>query len=90
MKITDNLPEHRILSITHNEHRDYYFTILKYLQRDGADGFEKAGWVSRADFDAAVENDSLWRVRWHTKLPCYFVVYGSTLENALMKANETD
>jgi len=96
MKITDNLPEHKVsLQITHNDHKTTYEPLLRYLEDmaglQGRKAFNPDCWISRADFDAAIENDSLWEIHWYRDTPngsC--TVYGSTLENALMKANETD
>ena len=96
MKITDSLPKYMVsLTITHNDHKTTYETLLQYLENvaslQDADVFDADYWISRADFDAAIENDSLWEIHWYPDTPngsC--TVYGSILENALKKANETN
>ena len=94
MKIT--LPEYKVsLTISHNDHKTTYEPLLRYLENvaslQDTDVFDADCWISRADFDAAIENDSLWEIHWYPDTPVgSCTVYGSTLENALMKANGTD
>ena len=96
MKITDSLPEYKVsLTIRHNDHKTTYETLSQYLEDlaslQDEDAFNADSWISRADFDAAIESDSIWEVHWYPETPVgSCTVYGSTLENALMKANGTD
>lgn len=91
----ENLPKYKVsLHITHNRHKCYYETAEDYLARPediGAGGFQVDEWVSREDYDAAIESDSIWEVQWYPETPVGFcVAYGSTLENALKAANRDD
>ena len=89
----ENLPKYDVsLHITHNGHKDYYEDLRTYLKRGlsaGLDGFDPTEWVSRDDFEAALNNDSLWEVQWYPDTPgAFYRTKGSTLESALLKANE--
>ena len=89
-------PEYKVsLTITHNEHKTTYEPLAQYLEDlasfQSKEAFDAHQWISRADFDAAIEADSLWEIHWYPETPVgSCTVYGSTLENALMKANGTD
>lgn len=91
----ERLPEYKVsLHITHNQHKSYYESAEKYLHRSDMGwkgGFDPDEWISREDFDAAIANDSIWEIQWYPNTPVGFcLVYGSTLDNALLAAAKSE
>lgn len=86
----DRLPKYDVsLHITHNQHKSYYESAADYLRSHRAgDGFDPDEWLSRADFEEAIAQGSIWEIQWYPNTPVGFcIAYGSTLENALQAAN---
>jgi len=81
------LPEHKCgLTITHNEHRNYYQTAAAYIQEYGTD---LGQWKSGDALKRAIETDQIWSIHWYPTTPVGFcVVFAPTLEEALELANE--
>lgn len=75
------LPAHKCeLIITHNGHRNSYVSVAEYVARnDGPENF-----VSQEDYELAIKGDELWEIQWYPETPIgSYIVYGTTLENAL-------
>jgi hypothetical protein len=57
------LPPHKCsLSITHNQHKDYYQTVAEYV--DDLDD-----WVSSDERDKATAADEVWEIQWYPDTP---------------------
>lgn len=78
------LPEHKCsLTISHNQHRDYYQPIEEYIEESG-DEFETEEAKRRS-----IETDEIWVIQWYPNTPIgSYTVIAPTLEEALRLANE--
>lgn len=85
----NRLPEHKVsLHIEHNQHKAYYEKIEDYIRHRN---IEDDDWAYSDSRKKAIENDSLWELQWYPNTPVGFnIVYGSTLEECIKKANEDD
>lgn len=80
------LPEHKAsLTITHNDHKDFYRDITQYIDNQELDDDD---WATPTSKERAIATDSLWCIRWYPNTPVSFSwVWGATLEEVLEKAN---
>lgn len=82
------------LSLTHNEHKDYYETVEKWeaglkaaANADGA-GPVEFGWVSVEQRQKAIETDSVWVLHWYPHTPVGFNrLFACDLDVLLAAAN---
>lgn len=77
--IVMNLPRHNAsLTISHNQHKDYYKTVAEKLA-----GLKHIGidWISEEDKRVAIETDELWEMQWYPNTPIGFhLCMASSLE----------
>ncbi len=74
------MPKHMSLHITHNQHKDYYEPIDRYL----ADRHIKPGYVLPEDVEEIIKQDSIWEVQWYPITPIsFYYVAAATLERCL-------
>lgn len=79
------LPEHKCgLYLTHNEHRDLYQKLEKWIvDNDATEDF-----ADDAARQRAIETDECWVLQWYPDTPVgFFRVAAPTLEEALALAN---
>lgn len=79
------LPEHKCgLYLTHNEHRDLYQKLEKWIvDNDATEDF-----ADDAARQRAIETDECWVLQWYPDTPVGFCrVAAPTLEEALALAN---
>lgn len=68
----DQFPAHKCgLFLTHNEHRDYYETIEKWLDGQGQHVTDDE-WVSDEQRKKAIETDNCWVLQWYPDTPVGF------------------
>lgn len=83
------LPDHKCgLYLTHNEHRNLYEPLVKWLVGDGdEDGFYN--WESDEARQRALDTDECWTLQWYPDTPIGFhAVAAPTLEELLAFANK--
>lgn len=62
-------PSHKAsLHLTHNQHKNYYETLLEYTEGDRQSN-SKLDWISDEQRSKAIENDSLWELQWYPNNP---------------------
>jgi len=65
------MPAHEASAhITHNQHKNYYYTIAEYEQNN-EDWFKNA-WVSEESRAYAIANNELWEMQWYPHTPIGF------------------
>lgn len=77
------LPPHKCsLHITHNQHKDYYDSIVEYVRHlDDED-------LSPVERAACIATGEIWEIQWYPHTPVEsYKVCASTLERALELAN---
>ena len=76
------LPKHKCgLHISHNEHRDVYETVEEFYEMDD--------FISKAEWEKAVAEDSVWVLHWYPETPVGFHrIAASTLEAIEAKLKE--
>lgn len=81
-----NLPKHKCsLSITHNEHKDYYESAEERI------GITNPKWKSDEAKRMAIETDSVWVMHWYPDNPIGSICVASpTLEELLEFALEVE
>jgi hypothetical protein len=84
MNFEELLPLHKCsLTISHNDHRDYYETVKEYYD---IENFE-----SREDFEKCVIADDVWMLNWYPDTPIgSYTVCGSSLERLLERAKKCE
>lgn len=77
------LPPHKCgLFLTHNEHRDYYEPVTKWIAEHEYD------WPSDEAKARALATDEVWVLQWYPETPIGFnLVAAPTLEELLAFAN---
>jgi hypothetical protein len=76
------LPKHKCsLHLTHNQHKDYYETLERWLDsREGTDQAE-FDWVSPEEREKAIREDSVWELQWYPDTPVgSYSIAASSLE----------
>ena len=86
-----NLPKHKAsLSMTHNDHKDYYLTVADLL-KENHPSIDAEYFVSDEDMQKCIDTDELWEIQWYPNTPIgFYKVCGSTLEIVLSKAMQID
>ena len=76
-----NFPRHKCsLSLIHNEHRDYYMTVIAWLN-DHNDIFS---WENDEAKQRAIGTDEVWTLQWYPNTPISFhAIACPTLEELL-------
>lgn len=75
------LPPHECgLHLTHNEHRDVYEDVVHY--------YDAETFVSAAEFEKAIAEDSVWTLQWYPKTPIGFHVIRASSLDAIKKQLE--
>ena len=75
------LPPHECgLHLTHNEHRDVYEDVVQY--------YDAETFVSAAEFEKAIAEDSVWTLQWYPKTPIGFHVIRASSLDAIKKQLE--
>ncbi len=77
------LPPHKAgLTISHNEHKNYYESIADYVE-DRVDTFP-----NHDEYQKCVDANEIWEIQWYPETPVgFYRVAASTLELALEYAN---
>jgi hypothetical protein len=79
-------PKHLNLSITHNPHKNYYQTVLQYLEDD--DISKKS--ITKEDLCICIETDELWELQWYPSSPIsFFKILSYSLQRCLELAQES-
>lgn len=80
-----NFPKHKCgLFLTHNEHKDYYQTVVQRLETSEPDFVDD-------DKQKCIETDELWELQWYPNTPIGFYHIGApTLERLLELAATYD
>lgn len=80
------LPAHKAsLSITHNQHKDYYETIEQYVASyAGYQGIRDDDWVSLEEKRRSVETGEIWEIQWYPETPVGFCIKFAATLAALM------
>jgi hypothetical protein len=68
------LPEHKCgLHLSHNAHRDVYEPVEEH--------YDHSDFVSEAEWEKAVREDSVWCLQWYPETPIGFhIICASSLE----------
>ena len=68
-------PRHECsLSLTHNQHKDYYMTVAQAVdERDH--GYGSGTWISEEQKQKAIETNECWTLQWYPQTPvsCFIV-----------------
>lgn len=75
----DWLPKHKCgLYLTHNEHKDYYKTVLQSIEDCDINDVD---WVSVEERQKAIDSDELWELQWYPDTPIgFYIIRASSLE----------
>lgn len=78
------LPPHTCgLTLQHNKHKDYYQSIIDYIDENG-----RFNWPSEAEKQKAIDVDELWTIQWYPETPIGFnAAAAATLESLLEFVN---
>lgn len=81
------LPEHKCgLFLQHNEHRDYYQSVSKWVEEN-----DRFSWKDEDSLQRAIQADEVWTLQWYPDTPIgFFAVAAPTLEELLAFANAED
>jgi len=84
----DLLPAHKAsLSITHNQHKDYYQSVEQLIS--DPDGYYREDRFPEGELAKCIATDEIWTVHWYPDTPVGFcVVHASTLEDALAHTSQ--
>jgi hypothetical protein len=79
-----NLPEHKAsLSITHNQHKDYYQTVDEYINNE-LDPYEHYDFENKEQREKCVRTNEIWEMQWYPNTPVGFnSIAAPTLEELL-------
>ena len=79
-----NLPTHKCgLYLIHNEHKDVYETVESY--------YELPDFISQAEWENAVKQDSVWILHWYPDNPVsFFKIAASSLDAVLEAAQRIE
>ena len=79
-------PEHKCgLSLTHNEHRNYYETAAEWIAKQ--EQFEVLLSWPEGERQRAIDTGEVWVLQWYPETPIgFFCVAASTLEACLAAA----
>ena len=79
-------PNHKAsLSLTHNQHKDYYQTVAVSIDM-GDHGYTNDCWVSPDQKAKAIEADECWTLQWYPDTPVGFHILSAADLDALMAA----
>lgn len=75
-------------SLYHNKHKMYYETISQYcLNRNTPEGASKdIVWVSPEQEEKAIQQDSMWELRWYPRTPISFYLLWACDLDVLIRA----
>jgi len=75
------LPDHKCsLTITHNEHKDYYQSVKDWL----ADSGDSFNWADESAMQRTLETGEIWVIQWYPDTPIgSYAVAAPTLQEAL-------
>lgn len=81
-------PKHSCgLSLTHNQHKDYYQTLIEYLSDENVQSNFKDATAKQRAIDA----DEIWELQWYPNTPIgFYCVSAPTLEEVLAYALEVE
>ena len=81
-------PPHKAsMTITHNQHKDYYQDITKYIQEEERENH--FNWPNDKERELAIATNEIWEVHWYPKTPIGFhCVVAATFDKALEFACE--
>lgn len=78
------LPQHLILSISHNEHKSFYRSLEDEV-KDQPEYYTEAS-ISAEELAQAIALDEIWTAHWYPDTPVGFCVrHSPTLEGLLAK-----
>lgn len=79
-------PSHKAsLTLTHNQHKDYYLTVAKSVE-DGDHGYTDDCWVSEEQKQKAIETDECWTLQWYPETPIGFCLLSAADLDVLLEA----
>ena len=64
-------PKHLTLTLTHNEHKNYYQTVTESAEM-GDLGYRDTDWVSPEQRQKAIDTDECWTLQWYPDTPVGF------------------
>lgn len=85
------LPKHKCsLTITHNEHKDYYQTAKDEIEKwDDPEMNYLIEWSSPESKQKAIETDEIWCMTWYPNTPIgFYSIATSNLEELLEFSNK--
>lgn len=85
---TLRFPAHKCgLYLTHNEHKDIYQPLAKWLVDREFDDID----LGPEDREECIRTDSLWHLQWFPDTPVgHYSIYGPTLESVLQAAADAE
>jgi hypothetical protein len=78
-----NWPEHLSLTLSHNEHKNYYQTVAESIAA-GDHGYDC--WVSDEQMQKAITTDECWTLQWYPITPIGFNILSAADLDVLMAA----
>lgn len=81
-------PRHEAsLTLTHNEHKNYYQTVAESIERDDF-GYQDDCWVSPEQRQKAIDTNDCWTLQWYPNTPVCFRIQSAADLDALLASTE--
>ena len=82
-----DFPAHLTLTLTHNEHKNYYQTVDESIDKR-EHGY--ADWVSPEQRQKAIDTDECWTLQWYPNTPIGFRILSAADLDVLLASVRGD
>ena len=79
-------PKHLSLTLTHNEHANYYQTVAESIDQEDH-GYRDDDWVSPEQRQKAIDTNECWTLQWYPDNPIgFYILLAADLSELLFAA----